>query len=71
MQKYLCTLCIQAVTHCLRQTHELTQLLMASSLKGSKAVQDTGSADYTPIAPCMPCCAVVVEFKSVIQAGEH
>ncbi len=40
MQMFFCTLvlCTQAVMHRLRQTYELTQLLMANCLKGNKAV---------------------------------
>ena len=45
VQHYSCTPCIQAVTHCLHHTHELAQLLMASSCKGNNAVQNTASAD--------------------------
>lgn len=45
VQHYSCTPCIQAVTHCLHHTHELAQLLMASSCKGNDAVQNTASAD--------------------------
>ena len=45
VQYYSCTPCIQAVTHCLHHTHELAQLLMASSYKGNNAVQNTASAD--------------------------